>query len=105
MTQVNCTGCHSDQTEQMQANHDDYVAYRCHCCGDMFQIIPDTFEYITAPVDKERILFEEEMHADLGGLSQEEYFLEEINSTVSTSLPDDPFMHVPYFDVATKSWA
>ena len=75
MSQINCTGCNSDQTEQMQANHDDYVAYRCHCCGDMFQIIPDSFEYVTVPVQQDRILFEEEMRYDTGGVPPEEYFL------------------------------
>jgi len=75
MIEVNCTGCHSDQTEKMQANHDDYVAYRCHSCGDMFQLIPDVHEYITAPLEPEKILFDEEMRHDTGGIPPEEYYL------------------------------
>jgi uncharacterized Zn finger protein len=55
-----CTGCSSDQTEKMITDHDDYLAYRCHSCGNLFQLVPDVYEYVTVPLDRDRLLHPEE---------------------------------------------
>ena len=60
MEEITCTSCSSDQTERMVTDYDDYMAYKCHECGDMFQVVPDTYQFVTAPLDESRILFEED---------------------------------------------
>jgi len=61
-----CTHCGSDQTEKMLANHDDYLAYRCHSCGNLFQVSPDSYQFLSdvdTSVDTSRILFQDEYSA------------------------------------------
>jgi hypothetical protein len=41
-----CTMCGSDQTEQALAVHDEYSAYCCHSCGELFEINSEYNEFI-----------------------------------------------------------